>query len=240
MKKAYSGNMTAHSRKRVMRAVDMMLQRNPKRRIQNPITGNEHDFQVGFVTLTIPDPKPVDASWSHKELLEPFLRTARRKWGVEDYIWKAELQQRGQLHYHITWTQFVDFTQIRNAWNNLLHKHRLSDDYAKRFRTFHPNSTDVHAVWRIKNLKAYLAKYIAKETQNQKSIKAKVWDCSKSLKKAMYATELTTAHEVLLNDAVNQGIAHVIKLDNCTIIKVPNPVNVLANHEKADYKSHIT
>lgn len=236
----YTGKMKAHSQKRVMRAVDMLLQRNPGRRIWNPIVQKHHDFQIAFVTLTIPEPKPVPASVTHAKLLQPFLRTARRKWGVTEYIWKCELQSRGQVHYHLTWPQFIDLTLIRNEWNRLLKKHRLSDSYARRYGNFHPNSTDVHAVWKVGNLKAYLAKYIAKEEAGKAAIDAKVWDCSKELKVKPFSVVAHTYHQQVIDDAMSAGVCKRIDLERCSLFKMKNPAGVLTNGESLAYKQFLS
>lgn len=44
-----------------------------------------------------------------------------------------------------------------------------------------PNSTDVHAVWAIDNLAAYLAKYMSKSDEDRRSIKGRLWGCSYNL-----------------------------------------------------------
>ena len=238
-KATYSGKMTYHSQTRVMRAVDMILQRNPMHRIWNPVIQKHHDYQVGFITLTMPSPQPVSAKFAHRELLQPFLRTARRKWNVEDYIWKAELQRRGQIHYHLTVAEFIDLTSLRSEWNKLLRKHRLLDSYAVRFGHFNPNSTDIHAVWKVRNLKAYLAKYIAKEEPNKARLDGKVWDCSKSLKVKPFTVMLHGHHEDLIRDAIAHGQAKEYPLERCVLFKMKNPAGVLTASEFQAYKQFL-
>lgn len=238
-KKAYSGLMTSHSQRRVMRAVDVLLQRSPKRRIWNPVIEKEHDFQIGFVTLTIPAKKAVSAKHGHKDLLQPFLRTSRRKWGITDYIWKAELQERGQLHYHITWNQFVPFTSIRDEWNKLLRRNRLSDEFAARYGHFNPNSIDVHSVWKVRNLKAYLAKYIAKSEQNRAALNGRIWDCSKELKRPPFTVVLSQRHVDLIEDGIAQGLVKKWSCDHAVLFKMKNPLAVLNSAELAAYKQAI-
>lgn len=238
--KAYSGKLTSHSQRRIMRSVDILLQRSPNHRIWNPVVEKHHDFRIGFATLTIPTHRVVKASHGHKNLLQPFLRTARRKWGIEDYIWKAELQERGQLHYHITWNRFVEFTRIRDEWNKLLRKNRLSDEFAARYGHFNPNSTDIHAVWKVRNLKAYLAKYIAKDEQNKTRLDGKIWDASKSLKRPPFTTVLHGHHEDYLRDGIQMGLVKTWESEHAVLFKMENPLSVLTSSELAAYKQHIS
>jgi len=44
-----------------------------------------------------------------------------------------------------------------------------------------PNTTDVHAVHKIKDIGAYLAKYMAKNDEDRRLIKGRLWSCSYSL-----------------------------------------------------------
>jgi hypothetical protein len=44
-----------------------------------------------------------------------------------------------------------------------------------------PNSTDVHAVHKVKDIAAYLAKYMSKNEDDRRSIKGRLWGCSYNL-----------------------------------------------------------
>lgn len=44
-----------------------------------------------------------------------------------------------------------------------------------------PNSTDVHAVYKVKDIGAYLAKYMTKEDEERRTINGRLWGCSTNL-----------------------------------------------------------
>lgn len=44
-----------------------------------------------------------------------------------------------------------------------------------------PNSTDVHAVYAVKDLAAYLAKYMSKDDEDRRTLKGRLWGCSYNL-----------------------------------------------------------
>lgn len=229
----YSGKTTQHGRKRILAAVDVLLQKSPNRRIFNPVKGGEHDFRIGFWTLTLADEKFHTATETYKLCLKPFLR-AMRGWGCEDYIWKAELTKRGQLHYHLTTNQFVHYEQLRAEWNKLQKRAGWLDSFARRHKHFNPNSTDVHAVWKVRNLAGYMAKYLAKVESEKEATEGKVWDCSKTLKIPRYTTELTSEMEDRITEACDLGFAEAIRLDNCTIIRTDNPAGILDDERRKD------
>jgi len=128
---SYSGQVTDHTRKRAMRAIDMLLQKSPERIIYNPVSKNWHPFRINFITLTISDKTNICAADAYQNLLKPYLRKLR-KYGRIPYVWKAELQQRGQLHYHITTNCFIpcitkyDIVCFRVILQNCHHARRLS------------------------------------------------------------------------------------------------------------------
>lgn len=239
----YTGKVTAGSKKRIEKAVDLLLQKSPQRRIYNPVRDGYHDFRINFVTLTIADEVNRDDREVYEKCLKPFLRIARERWDVEDYIWKAELQNRGQVHYHVTTNQFIHLEELRREWNKLQKKAGYLQSYARKYKSFNPNSTDVHAVWKVKNLAGYLSKYLSK-IEDKAALKGKVWDCSKSLKIKRFDTALHSGHEEILHDALSMNFAKRINLDNCVIIEFPHHQNlaeaVLTESELTRYKTHLS
>lgn len=186
-RKRYIGEVTPAMVKRMKRAITLLIQSTPTVYVENQVINKVVPHHLSFVTLTIPKSANVEsAKWCHKKLLEPFLRIMRRKWRVKSYIWKCELQKNGTPHYHITSDLFTNHVNIRNEWNHLMKKHGLLDDYKKEYGHYNPNSTDVHSVKKINNLEAYIVKYITKSFSDEEKLDAKVWDCSKNLKRANY------------------------------------------------------
>lgn len=203
--KAYSGEMTAGSRKRVRKCIDLLLQISPERIIFNPVINDYMPFSVNFITLTLPTDQKIETAWAHKHLLEPFLRKLRNKHGVKHYVWKCELQERGQIHYHITTNVFILWTDIRNDWNNIISSAGLMKDFIIKHKHSNPNSTDIHAVYKIKNLAAYLNKYIMKSVGDH-PIGAKVWDASQSLKSnKLFTTYVSHADMIKIDHATKRG-----------------------------------
>lgn len=209
-KKPYSGDVTIGSKKRIKKAIDILLQVVPERIIFNPVLKIHHPFKVGFVTLTIPDNLVfVSGANAHKMLLRPFLDWLTKTKGCNTYIWKAERQgmlnfqgdmkgSQGQLHYHVTIPIFIHYIEIRDKWNSLLLKHNLQgyDGTGKKF--FNPNSTDVHSVKNVQDLEAYLIKYIAKKKQSHIKIGGKYVELPKALNGKTYIPdELPKGAEVV-------------------------------------------
>jgi hypothetical protein len=208
-KKTYSGEMTIHSKKRIARAIHTLLLSSPIHDIYNPVANVYHPFKINFITLTIPN-KDVDHTYARQTSLQPFIRWMREKHNVKSYVWKAELQERGTIHYHITTNKFILYTEIRNHWNSLLNKNGLLSDYFKRYHNTNPNSTDVHSVYNLKDIANYLIKYVSK---NGSRINGKVWDCSLNLKSNKYFT-VTDIKQEKTRDTFENEFCNIYGYDN--------------------------
>lgn len=209
-KKPYSGKVTTHSQRRIRKAVQILVQKSNWQQVYNPITMKAFRFKLTFITLTIPDlANGLSGKESYKLLLKPFIQTMQRVHGMRDYIWKAELQQRGTIHYHITTNTFINYMHIKKRWNQLLDKAGLMQDYKEKHGHSNPNSTDVHKVYNDDNIESYLEKYISKDNNSDMSIHGKVWDCSISLK----SNKLFTCDLLPINEL------NIIKLDKSSTAK---------------------
>lgn len=201
----YKGIVTPAVKKRMRKVITLLLQSTPWTYSINPVTQKVVSHKLSFVTLTTPThPKSYDAKHCHKELLEPLLRHLRLKYHMKSYIWKCELQENKQIHYHVTCDVVIHHRELRDYWNKLLDKHGMLDDFQKEYGHKDPNSTDIHAVHKVDNLEAYLVKYICKEYQNEDAINGKIWDCSKNLKAADYfKIQLDTPIHDFIREAQN-------------------------------------
>lgn len=179
----YKGIVTPSVKKRMKKAITLLLQSTPYEWKQHPVTGQEFQHKISFITLTTPTHNnSYDGNWCHKNLLQPMLRVLRNRYGMKSYIWKVELQENKQVHYHLTCDVALNHTRLRTEWNNLLIKHAMLDEFREKYGHSNPNSTDIHSVYKVNNLEAYLVKYITKEYQNESALNCKIWDCSKNLK----------------------------------------------------------
>lgn len=217
----YTGKMTAGAKKRLTKAISLLVQSSPKVWVHNPVLDKLVQHHLTFITITLPDvSKSKDASFCHKHILQPVLRILRNRHGMKSYVWKCELQKNGSVHYHLTSDLFIVHTDLKNIVNNITRALGMLDEFKEKYGHDNPNSTDIHAVNNVRDLESYLVKYISKEYQNEVSLKAKIWDCSKNLKQAKYfTTTLTTElHQQILTD-IDTGILTPVYADKCVILK---------------------
>lgn len=140
-----------------------------KKRVFMKETNKNFLFKVNFITLTLPDTKEVITSSDlQKKLLNPWLTYMRQNYNLKHYVWRLEFQANGKLHVHICTDTFLHHQKIRDVWNRLLDKNGYMDLFYKNNKHRDPNSTDVHSTRKIKNMGAYLAKYMGKKGNSYK------------------------------------------------------------------------
>jgi hypothetical protein len=163
-KKAYSGQLTFHSRKRLQKSINLLVAIAAPKRVQAPKTGKFFTFRVNFVTLTLP---AAQGSVTDKEIkktcIDNWLKAMRRRHQLKSYVWRAERQYNGNVHFHITTETYLPQDDVRNEWNRQLAKFHFIDEFHAKHKYRNPNSTDVHAVWKIKNIASYMVKYMSKD-----------------------------------------------------------------------------
>lgn len=250
----YTGTITKGAKKRIRKAVELLLMCSPVQKVYNPIIHDYQKFRLTFITLTIPlELRLISVEEGNKALLQPFLEVLRKKYGVFMYVWKAELQERGQLHYHLTTNVFILHDKLKQAWNKVIEDAGMMNEYKAKFGHCNPNSTDIHAVYKVKNIGAYLVKYLIKnideaeqETEEAAKVKAvtkgKVWGCSSNLSKAgMWHDCILSENEHKIDLACTLGKAKRVQLDNCTIIECSkiDPKSLLSIKQLQEFNAFI-
>lgn len=188
--------------KRISGAVNWLCASAETKRVYNAHTKKWFDFKVNLITLTLPDTdKPITEHEFKTKLIHPFLVYCAKYYSLKNYVWKVEFQQNGKLHIHLTSDTFIHHAKIRHTWNRLLNSNGYLEDFKKKFKHENPNSTDVHAVWKVRNLAAYLAKYMSKNEQNTDIINGRIWGCNYQL------SEVNKCHMFVSRDECAEDLA---------------------------------
>lgn len=242
--KTYSGAVTKGAQRRIRRSVDRLLQLSEVQKIYNPVIKTIQKFRLNFITLTVAS---TDKNYSAREMYDlcfkPFLRWLRETKKSQFYIWKAELQKRGQIHYHVISNRFIMHDEIKAKWNELQYKAGILEGFFDKFKHYNPPSTDVHAVYKVKDLSAYFSKYLSKISKDDDGntideTTGKIWDCSRALKSFKHFTApVSIEMDTKLKEAVKNKFVSILYLEKCSILKSGSlsVLNVLSNEDKAEY-----
>ncbi len=181
----HGGLISGKADKKIRNAINWLICSAEPKKVFNRKFNSWFDFKVNFITVTLPDTAVKISDYDFKtKLLNPFLTYLRKFMGLKNYVWKLEFQKNGKLHLHLTSDTFLNHIKLRSSWNKILLSNGYLIDFAKKFGHLNPNSTDIHSVKKIKNLGAYMAKYMCKPDVRLKSVKGRIWGCNYELSRA--------------------------------------------------------
>lgn len=181
----HNGKLSPKAIKNIKNAINWLLLSADKKRVYHKTTQRTFQFKISFITLTLPDTaESVNGTDFQKKLLNPFLVYLRKYHNLKNYVWKMELQKNGKLHCHLTCDAFLHYGILRTTWNRILSNNGLLEDFKRSFGHSNPNSTDIHSVYKVRNIAAYLAKYMSKQSKDFESYKGRIWGCNYELSRA--------------------------------------------------------
>lgn len=241
--KAYTGQMTASAKKRLIRAINLLIAISKRKKAIHFDTKKEFWFRVNFITLTLPSPQ---GSVSDKELkkkcLKPFLEYWQDKHSEFTYVWRAERQGNGNLHFHLLSNTYLHYQFIRDVWNSKLNLLGFIDEFQKNHHHSNPNSTDVHAVTQIRHLAAYMAKYMAKKEEEGQTIEGRLWDCSARLKTRLKcAWPMSNADADIFEQIFKKSGKKSFATDHCGGVRLSEPEmhELFPDKWKSEYSAYL-
>lgn len=150
-------------RKRLEKAITWLIFGAKNKRITDMQTGKTFTFKINFLTLTLPATQQHSDQEITSRCLKNFLDVCRKNIDLTNYIWRAEAQANGNIHYHIVTDKYIHYNDLRKWWNQSLELLGYISAYEKKWKHRNPNSVDVHSVKHVDRLASYLSKYMAKE-----------------------------------------------------------------------------
>lgn len=218
------GKVSKIAKRKILKALNYMLLLTNNKTIHNQFTGKNFKFKIAFVTLTLPSRQIHSDNEIKAKCLNQFIIEIKRVYKVKRYIWRAEKQKNGNIHFHIIVDKFIPYLELRSRWNRIVNKLGYVDRYREDQMNWHskgfkprlelrktwsirkqkeayergvkghwnnPNSTDVHSVYKIRNIKEYISKYLTKNEIDQKINEneeidlmqqtGRIWSCSEDL-----------------------------------------------------------
>lgn len=194
-----------------MKAINLLIAIALPKRAPYLDKPGEFTFRINFLTLTLPCAQGnVTDSQLKSQCLAPWIRIWKKKCPGLSYVWRAERQKNGNLHFHLITDKYVPWQQMRDTWNDCLSKFHFIDKFQEKHHHRNPNSTDVHSVQKIRDLAAYVAKYMSKNTKENQPTPGRCWDCSANLKvkhrtTIVRDTETADLWEVLYNKLIDKS-----------------------------------
>ncbi len=156
------GLISDKAKRKISQSIDWMLELAEDKPLYHDDPENDLLFKLNMLTLTLSSDQIHDDNTIKQELLQPFLDTLRKTWNCNIYMWRAESQQNGRIHFHIITDVYIAWWKIRKRWNSIQNRLGYVDRWVSENDEKDPNSTDVHSIEKVENLGAYLSKYCSK------------------------------------------------------------------------------
>lgn len=90
-------------------------------------------LQMNFVTLTLPSQQIHSDKKIKRSCFSPFLQVIQEKYKVSCYVWRAEKQENGNLHFHIIINRNIHWSAIRQEWNRCIERLGYVTAYQQKF-----------------------------------------------------------------------------------------------------------
>ena len=95
-----------------------------------------------------------------------------------------------------------------------LEKQKKAYEYGIKTNWSNPNTTDIHALQRVKSIGSYITKYMCKSDANGRAITGRIWGASKEIKGLKYYKETLAIHD-FDNTATNYDMTdYLTELEN--------------------------
>ncbi len=154
------GMVSRKANKRVKEAIDWLVMLSKQKKFKSKKTGKTYTFNINFVTLTLSSKQVHSDQIIKSKLLNQFLIELKRDFKVMNYLWRAESQKNGNIHFHIVTDKFVPHDWLRDCWNRIQNKLGYIDRYHTFMAEFHKKGfkvrEDLLKYWNYKSqLRAY-------------------------------------------------------------------------------------
>ncbi len=137
------GHVYQIAKRKITKAIDYMLLFASDKKVLSIKTGRKFKFKIAFITLTLPSKQCHPDNEIKRKCLNSFLIELQKYEKVDKFIWRAEKQKNGSIHFHIIIDKFVHWNQIRNRWNRIVNKLGYVDRYRENMKEFYKNGFQV-------------------------------------------------------------------------------------------------
>jgi hypothetical protein len=168
----HSSKLSDKAIRKAKRAMTYIITQAADKKVFNSKFNSSFIYKVGFLTLTLASKQIHSDNEIKQALLNQFLIECRKRYNMENYVWRAERQKNGNIHFHILTDSFLPYREIKQMWNRIQNKLGYVDRFETKYRHKQPNSTDIHSLRGIKDVKSYITKYMTKQgLENHSKVK---------------------------------------------------------------------
>ena len=128
------GVLSSKAQKRLDNAIDWLLYFSPSKMVYYHTLNKMLPFKIGFVTLTLSAPQVHSDLEIKEKCLNQFIIELRKIYPDMLYIWKAEAQYNGNIHFHFVLNKYIKYQHLRRIWNRIIEKLGYVHAYTEKFK----------------------------------------------------------------------------------------------------------
>lgn len=129
--------LSYQSRKKLERNINNMLLLANEKKCYNERTKSQFKFKLNFITLTLSSEQIHTDQFIKKHLLHQFITELQQINPKVNYVWKAERQLNGNIHFHLVTDIYIHWNELRNKWNRIQEKYGYVSRYKESMKSFY-------------------------------------------------------------------------------------------------------
>lgn len=166
-KKAYQGQQTKQSVKRISECLYSWMYAISEGNKKFGLVGTRKEIKPIMLTLTLSAKQFHTDKEIKAQILEPFLKYLKNNYSIENYFWRAEPQENGNIHFHLVTDKYIPRQIITEKWNFYQNKLGYIDKYFELTKKTNPPSTQVQLFSGNEKAIGYLLKYVLKKNERR-------------------------------------------------------------------------
>jgi hypothetical protein len=171
------GDLSKASRRNLINSLDWLVYRTATSSVIGRKRLQTAKRNLGLITLTLPQEMNTNCKFVKDIMFNTFLTSLRQREKKLSYVWKAERQKNGRLHFHLVVNKFFDWEWLNNLWFGICLKNNYAMEWTTGERKIKPKCVDVAGVRKVEKIRAYLIKYMSKGSDLQ-PIDGRLWGSS--------------------------------------------------------------
>ena len=120
------------TRRKILRSCRVLAIASTSRTVRTS-SGQLKSHLNTFITLTLPAEQQESDQFVTKNILGHFLDRCRKLSLLSNYVWRAEKQKNGNIHYHILTDSYAYYNSFRRIWYLSLRKFGYMSRYQDKF-----------------------------------------------------------------------------------------------------------
>lgn len=213
----FKGNLSTRSQKKIISILQNWQDTLDYINRKNKKNSKDDTNQLVMITLTLSSKQIHSDQEIKRKMLNRFIVEMMRQVTFVNYLWKAETQENGNIHFHIIVDRYWQKEEIQLLWNKIQVDNGYHPFASLDSKNLGLPSTRIEALKNKSDSISYLAKYIQKN-EGRRAIEGRIWGCSRYLSKLEPLTVKLSSDDVKTIIKETTLFEHQIFINNYAVI----------------------